>query len=92
MYRGINWSLYDLWFLRMVTLTMEYSNDHLQKKSRHLLMSHMSYFLTLAFLYKAVHMNNSIQLVHTMVASASSVSKYIVHLKKTRSSCKKNVT
>jgi hypothetical protein len=52
---------------------MEYSTNLFQKKQHHLLMSHILNFLTLVSMYKAVHMNNSVQQVHIVVACMSSI-------------------
>ena len=92
LYHNIYYSLYDLRFFRMVNLIVEYSIVLFQKKRCHSLMSHVWNFLTLISIYRALHMNNNIQVVHTVIACMqSSVWKYIVHLKQISSSSKKNV-
>jgi hypothetical protein len=88
LYHNIYYSPYDLRFFRMVNLIVEYSTTLFQKKRCHSLMSHVWNFLTLVSI-----MNNNIQLVHIVVAcKQSSIWKYIVHLKQTSSSSKKNIT
>ena len=91
LYHNIKYSLYDLRFLELWSIqqwNIALTLNLFQKKQHHLLMSHVWNFLTLVSMYKVVHMNNNIQQVHIMFACVSSIWKYIVHLKKIRSSSK----